>query len=386
MKLKKKLEAWLEADLITPAQQQKIIAFENNQVKPALMGILLSLSAFCIGVGLISLIAANWNAISDPVKMVVMFLLLAGTGAAMFTAYLQHKNTAGEVWLLVYALLILGAIGLTGQVFQLQAIGLRAYLFWSLLTLPLLVLTRKMILPIIWIPTFLFSMLDELSRMEWFSSLMHYLDNSFPYSAVITILIIYVMIYSLLKFLLTNRNPALVKAWNFWLVFNLVSQVFFMDFFSDALFGMYFGSYAPYTVYNWGTVAILIVTLASTAWFNFRFNGKSCLATDIVATILLFALILGVLPEKEISHQLFGLFLTLSCLSWVMFYGWRRHKIRLLNLASGLVALRIFIVYLQVFGTLMSTGLGMIISGLVLLAIIKTWQLLMKKLKQQKGF
>lgn len=385
MKLKKKLEAWLEADLITPAQQQKIIAFENNQVKPALMGILLSLSVFCIGVGLISLIAANWDAISDTLKMVLMFLLLAGTGAAMFKAYLQHKNTAGEVWLLVYALLILGAIGLTGQVFQLQAIGLRAFLFWSLLTLPLLVLTRKMILPIIWIPTFLFSMLDELSRTEWFSSLMHYFDKNFPYGAVITILIIYVMIYSLLKFFLTNRNPAIVKAWNFWLVFNLVSQVFLMDFFSDALFGMYFGSYAPYTVYNWGAVAILIFATVSTAWFNFRFNGKSCLATDIIATILLFALILGTLPEVEIAHQLFGLFLTLSCLSLIMFYGWRRHKIRLLNLASGLVALRIFIVYLQVFGTLMSTGLGMIISGLVLLAIIKIWQLLMTKLKQQKG-
>lgn len=385
MKLKKKLKAWLEADLITPAQQQKIIAFENNQVKPALMGILLSLSVFCIGVGLISLIAANWEAISNPVKMVAMFLLLAGTGAAVFKAYLQHKNTAGEVWLLVYALLILGAIGLTGQVFQLQTIGLRAYLFWSFLTLPLLVLTRKMILPIIWVPAFLFSMLDELSRTDWFNSLIHYFDNSLPYGAVIMILIIYVVIYSLLNFLLTNRNPAIVKAWNFWLIFNLVSQVFFMDFFSDALFGMYFGSYAPNTVYNWGAVAILIFATVSTAWFNFRFNGKSCLATDIIATILLFALILGALPEEKIAHQLFGLFLTLSCLSWVMFYGWRRQNIRLLNLASGLVALRIFIVYLQVFGTLMTTGLGMIISGVVLLIIIKIWQLLMKKLKQQKG-
>ena len=50
--------------------------------------------------------------------------------------------------------------------------------------------------------------------------------------------------------------------------------------------------------------------------------------------------------------------------------------------AGALAALRIFGVYLQVFGSLLTTGLGLISSGLVLLLTVGIWNKL--KLKTEK--
>lgn len=56
-----------------------------------------------------------------------------------------------------------------------------------------------------------------------------------------------------------------------------------------------------------------------------------------------------------------------------MLYACRSGRHQLLNWATGLAILRIFIIYLQVFGSLLLTGIGLISTGAVLLLLIGGW-------------
>jgi hypothetical protein len=46
---------------------------------------------------------------------------------------------------------------------------------------------------------------------------------------------------------------------------------------------------------------------------------------------------------------------------------------RLFNVASFAIAVRVVVTYFQVFGTLTATGLGLIISGLVIISVGLLW-------------
>lgn len=90
--------------------------------------------------------------------------------------------------------------------------------------------------------------------------------------------------------------------------------------------------------------------------------------------LLNFSLIAKILPDDGKAYELWGAVLSLAMLGLVAVYAYKTGSIRLLNLATALSAFRFFAVYLQVFGSLLSTGVGLIISGFVLLAVAVVWQ------------
>jgi len=61
------------------------------------------------------------------------------------------------------------------------------------------------------------------------------------------------------------------------------------------------------------------------------------------------------------------------------------HQKRLFDLASLAIALRVVIVYFEVFGSLAMTGLGLIFSGIVILAIAFAWHRFRERVRQQLG-
>ena len=67
----------------------------------------------------------------------------------------------------------------------------------------------------------------------------------------------------------------------------------------------------------------------------------------------------------EILSAALTIFVLLAC----QIYAYRGGWIKTMNLCAALVALRFFIIYLQIFGSMLDTGIGLIISGLVFLTI-----------------
>lgn len=143
MNIEKKLDVWTKEKLITGAQKKAVLEYEERLKSRSLLYTLLFLGGFCFGLGIISLIAYNWQDISPAAKLVIYFVMLAATGGAAVSASFGSRRLLSETLLFVYALLVLAGIGLIGQIYQLTAHGLRALLFWAVVVSPLLPFARR---------------------------------------------------------------------------------------------------------------------------------------------------------------------------------------------------------------------------------------------------
>jgi len=114
-------------------------------------------------------------------------------------------------------------------------------------------------------------------------------------------------------------------------------------------------------------------------------NRKNSLMYVYAAWLIVAMLptLIGVLHLERFA----GIISTFSLLALLMAYAYKNNRAKLLNLAGGLAAIRIFIVYIELFGSLLATGVGLIVSGFVLLGIVFGWRKLAvmagKKLKEK---
>ncbi|MBP5698465.1 MAG: DUF2157 domain-containing protein [Alphaproteobacteria bacterium] len=152
----KKLDKLVAAGIISAEQRQQILDFDKDKNSGFAAKLLSILGIFIIGVGVISIIAANWDGISDTIKLFVMFLMLFGSGMLAFYWDKNGMTEKAEKMLVGLFLLSGAAIGLIIQVYQLS--GGKWYnvlLVWCLVTLPLLFALKKSYVAYFWVPVFL---------------------------------------------------------------------------------------------------------------------------------------------------------------------------------------------------------------------------------------
>lgn len=375
MNIAKKLELWQQEKLISIEQTKAILNFESQSRKPIFMYYLLALGLFCIGLGIVSLIASNWQMIPAPIKLFLDLVLLLGVAWGLY-----DTNAKGKLWVfegltLFYAILILASIGLIAQIYQIQPDGYKAYLLWSILVFPMVIYTSRIALPIIWLPVLSVSGLDLLDNIPFFARIMDILGRSFPFAISISGILVLSFVYRFLAVNFRTRLASLIKSMKFWLVFDIVIMILIMDFLGGNSFHTDFGSKLFNHGNQWSTlvIAILIIGTVGFGYFSNKHN-YSRLLTCVMAILLGFSLIYIVLPNNETMLNLWGFLLSSSVLCCLVAYALLKSRRRLLNLTTALIALRIFIVYLQVFGTLLLTSIGLIVSGFVFLAILYAWR------------
>ena len=177
--IEKKLRAWLEQGLISIDQFDAIGEFEQNNQNQSTgswwLYSLLILGTSIIGLGIISLIAANWAFIPDVVKLLSAFTLLALLATAIFVHYHRTSNTHeldshrkhesryadfhGSYWfdalICGFIILCLATIGLISQIYHLGGQWYHALLMWSVITLPLILFARRLFTHFLWTTLFL---------------------------------------------------------------------------------------------------------------------------------------------------------------------------------------------------------------------------------------
>ena len=112
--------------------------------------ILAYFSAFLIGLGLLALVAANWEQIPNNVKLGGAIVLMIANAAAVILSMKFKKNILTQVLCGVFAALIMAVIGLIGQIFQLRSDVSGACLLWALCAWPLFLITPRLLW--LWIP------------------------------------------------------------------------------------------------------------------------------------------------------------------------------------------------------------------------------------------
>src|SRR3989338_2923384 len=153
-KMTRKLDQWTQAGLLTPDQASAILKFETEGADRrswVLFGIV-TIGIAAIVIGIISIIAANWQVIPPAAKLFVYLVVQAGLGALLFSVFnrpaispLLREGTIG-----LFAFLFFAGIGLTAQIYNIRSDGWDGILFWCFLALPVTLFARTRPLNYLW--------------------------------------------------------------------------------------------------------------------------------------------------------------------------------------------------------------------------------------------
>ena len=172
-------------------------------------------------------------------------------------------------------------------------------------------------------------------------------------------------------------HPAIQKAWRHLTVFAFAFCAFVLDAFSLKDWSYFRTDNVSLGWTVWGLSALAL------AGFAFACR-KTSLRPGIAAAAVIFvyAFLTDMLPawEDETSALMM-----IALLSVAGIYAYRHNYPRLLNVSTVLIALRFFGVYLEVFGSILSTGMGLIVSGLAFAAIAVVWQKVRRRLLHNVG-
>ncbi len=114
--------------------------------------VLLYFASFLVGLGIIAMIAANWQQIPNNIKLLGALAAMALNAGVLGWTVKNDKNVLKQVVACVFAFLIMAVIGLIGQIYHLSANIENALLLWSLCSWPLLLVAPRLLW--LWLPLF----------------------------------------------------------------------------------------------------------------------------------------------------------------------------------------------------------------------------------------
>lgn len=377
MRLEQKLKRWVDKGLIGSEQSEAILNFEENRKSPYLYYSFLILGAVVIGIGVIAIIAANWEEIHDFVKLgfgLAVLALVAGLGF-----WKRENSNLLTVFIILYSILILGMIGLISQVYNLEGEYYQAAMLWCILSCLFLIATDSKTFLHLWIlgfQIFIIGWIQEytLDHPEHFGQNQSYWIQYFYYS-----LMIFTGVWLVSeKFVLESRKNTLF----FWAVIFWIVGTWSMSFFSN-LTNSYNGSGIEDGIgyqFAWLIMICRLLILIPIFYLlvsnpEIDSNQKKSLGIGLVLFFLLcfphpFRYIHSAEPTIgthiwNYSIQLFPSFLFL--LFWLAIASaFRNHK-RIFDLSLAIIGIRFLFFYFDLFGSLTYTGFGLIISGLLII-------------------
>ncbi|HET8937288.1 MAG TPA: DUF2157 domain-containing protein [Polyangiales bacterium] len=374
MNLDHKLRRWREAGLIDDATSARIAAFEHAERRPLGMYALIGLGASTVGLGLVSLVAANWEVIPAALKLTVDLVLGVGLALLIQLAFSRQWRLAREALITIFYGYTLASLALVGQIYQLNSPPYQALLTWSLATLPLCLLAESLFLSMLYtagvVTAHVFALAELVEVLEVAR------NDGFARNLMASVVFVSPLVYVLLSFVpwLVARRPQYV----FSLRLFGASGVLFGGF---ALAFFWYESLDADETLTWALGVTLLIALGF-SWALSRLMAAEPgrmgigLASVVPAAWLLLAAGTGV-PHGSADY-LGGL----SQVAWLglcALVSYRALWLRLFHALTAALALRILVIYFEVFGSLLDTGVGLLTGGILTLLIAWFWQ---KKIRQ----
>lgn len=141
-----KIGAWHQAGLIDAETRDRLLAYEAAHARPLALWAVFGIGALAIGLGLVSVIAANWEAIPGQLRLAVHLALIIAMLAALLLR--EARLAASSPWAVEALVFITAALGLTffghlGQVYQTSSPLWQPLAIWLALFAPLLLLMGR---------------------------------------------------------------------------------------------------------------------------------------------------------------------------------------------------------------------------------------------------
>lgn len=363
----RKLRAWQAAGLIDADTASAIGAWEAAHSRPIGVWAIVGLGSLTIGLGLVSIVAANWDAIPGTVRLAIHGAILAA-----LAGWIGWRLPRGDMNPMVSdaLLFVASVLGLTffghlGQVYQTSSPLWQPLLAWLLLFSPLLLLFgRGWPVAGLWMAGLLGTLwahADDHGRLGW---LFWRTDPPYP-SLYWGLIACPPILVAGAAALIRNRSdrPA------FW---RLIEQMAVATIFAGVSIVLLLRGWDSDSAVLPGSAAIQSVALlcaaAAIAYARRTASGQATAAVLVVAAVL--HLGQALLPDLHGTARawiasLFFLALWGAAAAAAIHAHWRR----IFQAAVALVALRIIILSFELNDDLLGSGVGLILSGLFAMAV-----------------
>ena len=169
------LDDLIEAGIIDEDIATKILAFQAKKTidAPNRLGIVLSvLGATLVGLGIMLIVAHNWDNFSRLSKTILAFIpMIIGQIACGYTLYREKDNRAWREGSATFLFFTVGAcIGMVSQIYNLEGELSSFLLTWMLLVLPLIYVMKSSIISLLY-----------LGGITWYATSSGYANNYEPY-------------------------------------------------------------------------------------------------------------------------------------------------------------------------------------------------------------
>jgi uncharacterized membrane protein len=374
--LKRKLDSWVRQGLLSEEQANAIQRAETRADGHG--WIVYGIGAtgvIAIATGVVSLVAANWEAIPEVVKVMAYFALQLGLGGLVVG--LRNKLAVWrEIAVLAFALFFFAGIGLFAQIYHLSGAPWRALAFWEILAMPAMLMSRTRVLAVFWIGGMFWAVGMYIS--PWGR------EHDFFTGILTTSALMLVPAFWRSKF---NPFPLEFGDVVRWLCipFTLLAA----SVYANVLW--HESSLRHLNGVFYFTAALLLGVIACLA-SSPPYGRRVMQLFGATVAILIGSILLPSLPLVQEAFPHSGI---AASLTGAVFFGvtWGIAAVlgiaagerRLFNLASIVVSIRIVVAYFEVFGDLAYTGFGLILSGVVILGVAAVWYRQRERLARWMG-
>ena len=380
--LQKHVQLWCEHSIISESDAQKILAFENSHYNRSWVSFgIAGIGVTAIVAGFLSVIASNWEIFGDTTKLGGYFLLQVVAGA-VFLKHEQKKGLVREISLAIFALLFWAGIGLFGQVYNLSGTSWQTMLFWVFLALPATIYSNSRMLCSFWCVTVLATAIVwciESSK----GNLSH--TDELSYYAVVLTTATLLAAFGLGAHMFRLRQAPLRNASITWgLGFLLLIGTTLADWKISLLIDEHWqvGPEGNFPLLGnvrsllptWAAFGVAVVASLNRPQVPSRVRKATAALLVAIALYISMPFILPLsamlLPE---AREILGAAAFIAVWGIAAVAAATASMKRLFEVASFVIATRFIAVYFQVFGTLSTTGIGLIISGGVIIGVAILW-------------
>ncbi|MGB5019725.1 DUF2157 domain-containing protein [Sphingorhabdus sp.] len=353
----RKLKAWQEAGLIDAPTADRIRIWEAQHERPLALWSIVGIAALAIALGLISVVAANWDAIPGTTRLAIHLALLAGMAALLWWKRDAHPMV-GETGIFLFAALGLTFFGHTGQVYQTSAPLWQPLAAWLLLFTPIMLLFGR----------------GWLSATGWFvglaGTLQAYADYRFGFGNVdvspalwgtLTALPILVVAAAAAMRSRSTRP-------DFWRRLEQIALIYTVAGTSLLLIASGFGD-GPWESGDGKALTACvtqsaIAALAAAFTFILRPSASGKSVALVLAASAVVNLLGYTLADKDVAAAILFMLFWLAIAAAALRGGWRP----VFQFAVAVIALRLIILSFELADDLLGSGLGLILAGLLTLA------------------
>lgn len=360
----RKLQAWLSAGVIDADTATRIRAWEAAHSRPLALWAVIGIGALAIGLGVISLVAANWEDVPGMVRLAVHLAVLLALGG--FIALRGDALERAQPWALEAALFVLGMLGMAffghiGQVYQTSSPLWQPLAAWLALFAPLLLLRGQS-----WLTAALLFVTLAYAVWDYAASTQTGLFDSNKHNPLLTaqLALVTAMPIILTPFAAWIRGRSAREA--FWkrmeqlaLTYavggaSLVAIVAGFERFGDGLLNFTAQS-------ERGVLALLAGGLL--AWVRPGASGRG--AGLVLAGAGLTCILAYALSGSQLGAGVLFMALWIGIAAAALHAGWRG----VFQLAVAAVALRLIVLSFELASDLLTSGFGLILAGVMILGV-----------------